>query len=134
MATSQFLGQRYMQFRNFVLEFMGWAADIATATATAGAATCNSLVGSITSEALTTAAAAEYTLTVTNDKIAAGDLVFASVDALASAGTPGIGGCTVTAGQVVITVTNLHAANAFDDPIKVNFFVVKALSGITPNS
>ncbi len=96
-----------------------------TVTAAAGAATLNSLAGQITTEALTTAAAAEYTLTLTNNRIAAGDMVFASVDAASSAGTPGIGGCTVSAGQVIITVTNLHAANAFNAAIKINFFVVK---------
>jgi hypothetical protein len=98
-----------------------------TATASAGAATCNYRIGKITTEALTTAAAAEYTLTLTNTKIDAGDIVLASVDALASAGTPAIGGCTVTADTAVITVSNVHAANAFDDPIQINFVVIKAL-------
>ena len=96
-----------------------------TGTAVAGAVTATGLVGSITSEALTTAAAAEYTLTITNAQIAAGDIVLASVDPLTSAGTPGIGGCKVAAGSVIITVTNLHAANAFDAAIKINFVVIK---------
>lgn len=113
--------------RNQRLSVAGLASDIGTATATTGAATLNDLVGTVTSEALTTAAAAEYTLTVTNSKIAAGDIVFASVDANGSAGTPAIGGCTVSAGQVVITVSNVHASAAFDGAIKINFMVVKAL-------
>lgn len=132
MATG--LGGRFMQFRNMIMELAGLASDIGTATATAGAATLNGYVGTITSEALTTAAAAEYTLTLSNSVLAVGDIVLPSVDANGSAGTPGIGGCTVTAGQVVITVTNLHASAAFDGAIKINFVVVKALSGITPNS
>jgi hypothetical protein len=97
-----------------------------TATATAGAATLNKLQGKITTESLTTAAAGEYTLTLTNSEIAASDIVLASVDPKTSAGTPGIGGCKVTAGQVVITVTNLHASAAFDAAIQINFVVIKA--------
>ena len=97
----------------------------ATATAVSGAATLSALVGTITTESLTTAAAAEYTLTLTNAQISAGDAVYATVDAGSSAGTPGIGGCTVTAGQVVITVTNLHASNAFNNTLKIHFRVEK---------
>ena len=126
MPTGQ-AGSQEMQYRNQVLQIGGFATEKGTATASAGAATCSYLAGTITTEALTTAAAAEYTLTLTNSKIAAGDLVFASADAASSAGTPAIGGCTVSAGQVVITVSNVHAADAFDAAIKIHFFVVKAL-------
>jgi hypothetical protein len=98
---------------------------IETATATAGAATLAALRGLITTESLTTPAAAEYTLTITNSLAAVGDLCFATVDAGSSAGTPGIGGVTVTAGQIVITVTNLHAANAFNNTLKVGFRLEK---------
>ena len=114
-------------YRNQRLSMQGIATEIGTATASSGAATCNDLVFQITSEALLTAAAAEYTLTLTNSKIAAGDIVLASVDANGSAGTPGIGGCTVSDGQVIITVTNLHASAAFDGAIKINGFVIKKL-------
>ena len=96
-----------------------------TATAVAGAATLNAMQGIITTEALSTAAAGEYTLTLTNSYVAVGDFVLATADAASSAGTPGIGGCTVTAGQVVITVTNLHAATAFNAAIKIGFRVMK---------
>lgn len=113
--------------RNFVKAVAGLASEMQTAVASSGAATLHEMIGKVTTEALTTAAAAEYTLTLTNNKIAAGDLVFATVDALLSAGTPAIGGCTVTAGQVIITVSNVHASAAFDDPIQIGFMVVKAL-------
>ena len=126
MPTGQ-AGSQDMTHRNQVLQVGGFATEKGTATASAGAATCNYLAGTITTEALTTAAAAEYTLTLTNSKIAAGDMVFASADAASSAGTPAIGGCTVTAGQVVITVSNVHASDAFNAAIKIHFFVVKAL-------
>ncbi len=117
----------HSEFRNFTVAMAGLSSEIGTAAATAGAATCHDLVCQITTESLSTAAAGEYTLTLTNNKIAAGDLVFASVDAGSSTGTPGIGGCTVTAGQVIITVTNLNAATAFNNTLKVNVLVVKAL-------
>jgi hypothetical protein len=126
MPTGQ-AGSQEMQYRNQVLQIGGFATEKGTATASAGAATCSYLAGTITTEALTTAAAAEYTLTLTNTKIGASDMVFASADAGASAGTPAIGGCTVTAGQVIITVSNVHASAAFDAAIKIHFFVVKAL-------
>lgn len=101
-------------------------ANVGTVTAAAGAATLNALMGQVTTEALTTAAAAEYTLTLTNSQIAAADLIFASVDPLTSAGSPAIGQCKANAGSAVITVTNLHASAAFDAAIKINFMVVKA--------
>jgi hypothetical protein len=55
----------------------GVAAEMAgnVAAATAGAATLNGLSGSITSEALTTAAGANYTLTLTNSACVAGKIV-----------------------------------------------------------
>lgn len=115
-------------YRNQRMSVQGLATEVGAATATTGAATLNDLAGIITSEALTTAAAGEYTLTLTNSKIAAGDLVFPTVGlGTSSAGTPGIGGCTPASGSCVITVTNLHAANAFNGTIKIGFFVVKAL-------
>ena len=41
-----------------------------------------------------------------------------------TAGTPGIGGVTPAAGSLVITVTNLHSANAFNGTLKINFAVI----------
>ena len=95
------------------------------ATATTGAATCCGMRGQITTESLTTAPAAEYTLTITNDQAVAGDQCYASVDVGSSAGTPGIGGCKVATGTITITVTNLHASAAFDNTLKVNFMLKK---------
>lgn len=97
-----------------------------TATATAGAATLNKHYGVITSEALTTAAAAAYTLTLTNSKVAATDIVFASVqNGTNSAGIPIIGTIAPAAGSVVIKVENQHASAAFNGTIKVSFEVRK---------
>lgn len=98
-----------------------------TASASAGAATLNKTAGKITTEALTTAAAGTYTLTLTNSVIAATDMVFASVtDGTATAGTPMIEKITPGSGSVVIRVKNDHATNAFDGTLVISFLVIKA--------
>ena len=55
--------------------------DVATgtATSTAGAATINAQTGLITTEALTTAAGATYTMTLTNAYISVNSLVFVTL-------------------------------------------------------
>lgn len=65
---------------------------IKTVTAVTGAATLNKASGKITSEALTTAAGASYTLTLTNSAIAAADTVYVSLaNGTNSAGLPMVG-------------------------------------------
>lgn len=97
-----------------------------TATAVAGAATLNKASGKITTEALTTAAGATYTLTLTNSQIAAADTVFASVDN----GTNTTPDATVTrvtpgAGTVVILVKNT-SASALNGTLVISFMSLKA--------
>ena len=94
-----------------------------SATASSGAATLHANSGVITTEALTTAAAGEYTLTLTNAKARTTDFFLVSVGyGSATAGTPGIGGATCTTnGTVTITVTNLHASAAFDGTLRIGF-------------
>lgn len=100
--------------------------DTGTATATAGAATLTKVAGKITSEALTTAAAATYTLTLTDTEIEATDLVFASVAyGTSTTGTPAIARVTPSAGSCVIVVQNIHASAALNGTIVISFFVVK---------
>ena len=96
-----------------------------TASATAGAATLNAIAGVITSESITTAAGSEYTLTLTNSKISAADIVLAAV-LNGTNTTAGIAVTTVTpaAGSVVIKVKNTHASSALNGTIKVAFVVV----------
>lgn len=95
-----------------------------TATATAGAVTLSKTSGVITSEAITTAAGATYTLTLTNTKIAATSVVLASVNLGAgTGGTPAIASVTPGAGSVVIVVQNIHASAAFNAAIKIVFAV-----------
>ena len=97
-----------------------------TATASSGAATLNKMAGVITSEALTTAAAATYALTLTNSDVAATDQVFASVQyGSSTTGTPAVATVAPGAGSVVITVQDIHATAALNGTIKISFLVVK---------
>jgi hypothetical protein len=97
-----------------------------TAAASAGAATLNKSAGVITSEALTTAAGATYTLTLTDSNIAAADQVFASVAmGTATAGLPMVATVKPAAGSVVIVIRNSHASAALDGTIKVAFVALK---------
>lgn len=99
----------------------------AGATATAGAATNNNQRGYVTSENLTTAAGAAYTLTLTNSKIAAASQVIATVEnGTNTQGIPVVGTVKVTAaGTAEIKVYNLHASQAFSGgTIVISFLVV----------
>jgi hypothetical protein len=97
-----------------------------TATASSGAATLNKDAGVITSESLSTAAGATYTLTLTDSSIAAADQVMASVAlGTATTGTPAITTVKPAAGSVVIVVQNIHASAALNGTIKIAFVVFK---------
>lgn len=97
-----------------------------TATATSGAATLDKSAGVITSEALSTAAGASYTLTLTDSQIAAADQVYASVRyGTSTTGTPSVTKITPAAGSVVIVVQNVHASAALNGTLKISFFVLK---------
>lgn len=100
--------------------------DNGTATAASSAATLNKLAGKITSESLTTAAGAAETLTITNDQVAAADIVLCSVaNGDNAAGIPMIGRVTPGAGSFTVTVENQHGTNAFNGTVVVSFFVIK---------
>lgn len=97
-----------------------------TATAVSGAATLNKSSGVITSEALTTAAAATYTLTITNNLVAVGDIPFASVSfGTNTTGLPEVSSVTAGAGTLVIVIRNAHASAALNGTIKVSFANLK---------
>lgn len=101
--------------------------DNGVATAVAGAATLNKQAGVVTTEALTTAAAAIYTLTLTDNRIKAADMVLVSVqNGTNSQGDPTVLRVTPAAGSVVITIKNTHATLALNGTLKIAFVVVKA--------
>ena len=100
----------------------------ATVTATAGAATKSEPAVKITSESLTTAAGSSYTLTLTNTLITVNSLVFANAYLGTSTnGTPQVVNCTPANGSVVIVVKNIHATNAFNGTIKIDFYALNTV-------
>lgn len=98
----------------------------ATGTASSNAVTINAASGVITTESLSTASGATQNITLTNSRIAAGDMVFAICDPASSAGQPAVVSVTVTAGQAVFAVRNLHASTALNAAVKIYFVINKA--------
>ena len=91
-------------------------------TAVAGAVTCNSRAGLITSEALVTAGLAAYTLTVTCDQCDVDSIIFFSVqNGTNTQGTTDVGNYTPATGSFVVKVNNIHASQALNGTIKLAF-------------
>jgi hypothetical protein len=90
-------------------------------TSSSTGVTLNKHCGQITTVALTTAAAAEEEFTVTCDKVAATDVV-------AGAGTPMLSVKGTAAGSFKIVITNVHAANALNAVMVINYAVVKSVA------
>jgi hypothetical protein len=95
------------------------------ATASSGAATLNNTSGIITSESLTTAGLADYTLTLTNSYVTTTSFVYCVVwNGTNTQGTVALGTIKPAAGSVVIIVHNLHATQALNGTIKVGFSIL----------
>jgi hypothetical protein len=98
-----------------------------SATSTAAAATLDKTAGQITTEALTTAAGATYTFTLTNSLIAATSIVLVTVGkGTATTGEPVVQFVTPAAGSVVILIRNVAASAALNGTITINFAVFNA--------
>jgi len=96
-----------------------------TATSTAGAASIGNQAGLITTEALTTAAGATYTMTLTNPLITASSLVFVTVaKGTSTTGEPVVQFVTPATGSAVILIRNVAAAAALNGTVKIGFYVV----------
>lgn len=100
---------------------------IANGVAVAGAVTLSSTLGKITTEALTTAAGALYTLTVTDDQVAAADIIMVSIaNGTNTQGIPILSRVTPAAGSFVVTIENNNiAAQALNGTLVVSFEVRK---------
>lgn len=97
-----------------------------TATSSAGAVTYAGPSGVITTESLTTAALATYTLTVTNSYILATDIIDVTIQGgTSSAGTPLFLSAVPAAGSVVIKVYNAHATNALNGTLVIAFSAMR---------
>lgn len=83
--------------------------------------------GQITTVALTTAAAAEERFTVTNTLVAATDVIALSTT-YNGAGTPMLSVANVAAGSFDIVISNVHAANALNALMVINFAIIKAVA------
>lgn len=106
------------------LEQYGPGGAVTQITSSSTGVTLNAKRGQITTVALTTAAGAEERFTVTNSKVAAVDIVVVGTT-YAGAGTPAISVVATAAGSFDIVITNLHAANALNEVVVVNFMVLK---------
>ena len=89
--------------------------------------TLNKACGQITTVALSTAGAAEEIFVVTNNKVAATDVISICVGTYAGAGTPIVSVKNVQAGQFDVVITNL-SASALNALLLLNFAVVKAVA------
>lgn len=98
---------------------------VTQATSITTGVTCNALSGAITTVSQTVAGAAEASFTVTNNKVAATDVVSVCIKTHTSAGLfiPAV--TAVAAGSFQISLTNLAAA-AGDNVLVINFLVHKA--------
>lgn len=105
----------------------GAGGSVTQITTIATGVTLSKPTGQITTVASTLAGAAEATFTVTNTKVTAKDMVVLSTT-YAGAGTPLVYCSKVAAGSFDITITNLHAANALDAVLVINFAVIKGAS------
>lgn len=103
--------------------FMLSGAGVVTLSTNAG--TLSQLSGRITTEALTTAAAASQALTITNTLCAAADLIQVTWTGGTSTGGTPIIKVVPGAGSFVITIYNKHASAAFDGTFILSFVIGK---------
>lgn len=108
------------------LQETGASGSEKAAAATSGAATLSLPQGVITSEALTTAAGAAYTLTLTNTLITTDSYVSVEVDNGTNT-TAGLAKGIVTpgSGTATILVWNRHASVALNGTIKIRYAIIQ---------
>jgi hypothetical protein len=107
------------------LDFGALRTTLVTATAASGAATAQGELVRVTSESLSTAAGATYTLTITDARITANSVCFANIGlGTSTAGTPVITTVKPAAGSVVVIVQNIHSANALNGTIVVDVLTI----------
>lgn len=106
-----------------VQNFIKWTITASSWTAAAGTINADCFIGSLSLSGNTLTAWAEMTITLTNNTIGVDSVPFVSVG-WGTGGTVGMGWVTVTANQLVITITNLHASIALDGTVKVYVEVI----------
>ena len=116
------------QISAFERKFIGrLAIDSNTATAVAGAATVKTCgMAVVTSESLSTAAGADYTLTLTWPDVNANDVAFCSVqNGTNTQGDSLLGSVTMSAGQIKVVIRNGHATQAFNGTIVISCLLIQ---------
>lgn len=95
-----------------------------TATGASGAVTLNANAGTVTTEALTTAAGASQSYVITDSRVLATSAVLVSVaNGTNSAGAPNLTTVTPANGSFTLVVQNIHASAALNGTLKINFVV-----------
>jgi len=127
MATKENVFDAVKQEVNAGELSLGAKGNTKTGTAAAGAVTYAGPTGAITTEALTTAQDASYTLTITNSYSLATDIVLVSVaNGTNTQGTTVVTKVTPANGSIVIVVTNKHAtAQALNGTLVISFATIR---------
>lgn len=115
---------RYLPIQQASEPVNGDGGKVTQITSASTGVTLSKRVGQITTVALSTAAGAETIFTVTNTTVEAQDIVVLGTT-YAGAGTPALSVKNITNGTFDIVITNLHASNAFDAVMVINFRVLK---------
>jgi len=89
--------------------------------------TLNAVCGAITCDDGNVSAAAESSFTVTNDKVAAGDVVLVNHASAGTAGAYLVQANSIAAGSFKITIANL-SSGTLGEAIVLNFVVIKGAS------
>lgn len=101
------------------------AAKFTNATGSSNAATSNGVAGEVTTESLSTSAAAEETYTITNSKVKAGDIVLVNVRNGTNTSHGAIGQVrTIFNGSFVVVITNTNAS-ALNGTLVIQYVVIK---------
>lgn len=101
------------------------AAYLTSATGAAGAATANGLKTQVTTEALSTAAAAFYTETITNSSVALNSVVLCNLaNGTNNAGHPALYSATPAAGSLVLSVQNVTGNGALNGTLIFSCLIV----------
>lgn len=104
----------------------GQGASVTQATSKTTAVTLNNICGRITMNGAALAAGVEVAFTLTNNKIAATDVVIVNVQSVGTAGSYLITVGAVSAGSCSITVSNA-SAGSLSQAIVLNFAVIKSV-------
>jgi len=115
--------EMFRDMKDMISHLIDYVTESGTGTCVTNAVTINKRNGKITTEALTTAAAATQQITVTNDRALTTSVILVSLARYTGVGTPVIKArCTVN-GTIVIDIQNKHAADAFDAEFYIDFMI-----------